>query len=124
VHVDDMARLVSWLARRDSEGNVLHILNVAGRGGSLSIQQCAEIAHSKIVRVPKRVGGLVLRKLWEWGISSIPPEALPYMIGSYTMNTSRLQQLLGSEYDQVMKYTVEDALADSFREATAAGASA
>jgi hypothetical protein len=46
------------------------------------------------------------------------------MIGSYTMNTSRLQQLLGSEYDQVMKYTVEDALADSFREATAAGASA
>ena len=124
VHVDDMARLVSWLARRDSEGNVLHILNVAGRGGSLSIQQCAEIAHSKIVRVPKRVGGLVLRKLWEWGISSIPPEALPYMIGSYTMNTSRLQQLLVSEYDQVMKYTVEEALADSFREATAAGASA
>lgn len=124
VHVDDMARLVSWLARRDSEGNVLYILNVAGRGGSVSIQKCAEIAHSKIVRVPKSVGALALRKLWEWGISSIPPEALPYMIGSYTMNTSRLQQLLGSEYDQVIKYTVEDALADSFHEPTASGASA
>jgi hypothetical protein len=68
--------------------------------------------------------GLALRKLWEWGISSIPPDALPYMIGSYTMNTSRLQQLLGSEYDQVIKYTVEDALADSFKSSEAAGASA
>ena len=124
IHVDDMARLVAWLARRDSEGNVLHILNVAGRGGSLSIQQCAEIAHSKIVRVPKSMCGLALRKLWEWGISSIPPDALPYMIGSYTMNTSRLQQLLGSEYDQVIKYTVQDALADSFKSSEAAGASA
>jgi nucleoside-diphosphate-sugar epimerase len=124
VHVDDMARLVSWLARRDSEGNVLHILNVAGRGEPLTIQQCADLAHSKIVRLPKSLCGVVLRKLWEWEISSIPPEALPYMIGSYTMNTSRLQQLLGSEYDQVIKYTVADALADSFREPAAVGASA
>lgn len=124
VHVDDMARLVSWLARRDSEGNVLHILNVAGRGEPLTIQQCAELAHSKILRVPRSLCALVLRKLWEWGISSIPPEALPYMIGSYTMNTARLQKLLGSEYDQVIKYTVTDALADSFTGASATGASA
>ena len=39
---------------------------------------------------------IVLRLLWKFGISSIPPEALPYMIGSYTMDTTRLQQFLGS----------------------------
>ena len=124
VHVDDMARLIAWLARRDSEGNRLHILNVAGRGAALSIRRCAEIAHSKVVRLPKSLCGIVLQKLWEWGISSIPPEALPYMIGSYTMNTSRLQQLLGSEYDQVIKYSIEEALSDSFAQACAVGASA
>lgn len=118
VHVDDMARLIAWIARRDAEGNALHILNVAGRGEPMKITECAEVAHSKIVRLPKGACGWALQKLWDWGISSIPPEALPYMIGSYTMNTSRLQQLLGSEYDQVIKYTVRDALADSFNSVT------
>ena len=37
------------------------------------------------------------------------------MIGSYTMDTSRLQQFLGPEYPQVIQYTTEDALKDSFR---------
>ena len=57
---------------------------------------------------------MILRLLWKWGISSIPPEALPYMIGSYTMDTSRLQQFLGADYTRVMHYSVEEALRDSF----------
>ena len=53
--------------------------------------------------------------MWKFGISSIPPDALPYLIGSYTMDTSRLQQFLGAEYPRVIQYTVEDALRDSFK---------
>jgi hypothetical protein len=53
--------------------------------------------------------------LWRLGISSIPPDALPYMIGSYTMDTARLQQFLGPQYPEVIQYTVEDALKDSFK---------
>ena len=79
------------------------------------------MANSKIRRVPnRRICGLILRKLWDWGISGIPPEALPYMIGSYTMDTSRLQRFLGADYAQVIQYTVEEALQDSFKESVAA----
>jgi UDP-glucose 4-epimerase len=116
VHVDDMARLMAWLLRRKPDGNQLHILNVAGRGGPITIERAAQLANAKIVRVPKFVGRIVLQKLWDWGISGIPPEALPYMIGSYTMDTTRLKQMLGQDYEKVMQYTVEDALADSFTE--------
>ncbi len=116
VHVDDMARLFAWLVRRKAEGNKLHILNVAGRGGPITLERAAEMANAKIVRVPKFLGKIVLQKLWDWGISGIPPEAMPYMIGSYLMDTTRLKQMLGADYEKVMQYTIEDALADSFAE--------
>ncbi len=117
VHVDDMARLLAWLLQRSPEGNKLHVLNVAGRGAALSIRECAQVANAKIVRFPKSVCAFLLDKLWEWEISSIPPDALPYMIGSYTMDTTRLQQLLGNDYTKVIQYTILDALADSFKTA-------
>jgi hypothetical protein len=59
--------------------------------------------------------GLVLRFLWKRQISAIPPEALPYMTGEYIMNTDRLRNFLGKEYETVISYTVADAFADSFR---------
>lgn len=117
VHVDDMARLLAWLLRRSPEGNKLHVLNVAGRGAAMSIRECAQVAHAKIVRFPRSVCAFLLEKLWDWEISSIPPEALPYMIGSYTMDTTRLQTLLGDDYAKVIQYTILDALADSFKAA-------
>ena len=117
VHVDDMARLRAWLLKRSPEGNRLHLLNVAGRGSPLSVRECAQVAHAKILRLPQSVCAFLLQKLWDWEISSIPPEALPYMIGSHTMDTTRLQQLLGADYATVIQYTLLDALADSFRAA-------
>jgi hypothetical protein len=51
--------------------------------------------------------------LWKLGISTVPPAALPYLIGSYTMDTTRLQQFLGEEYARVIQFTIEDALRDS-----------
>ena len=115
VHVDDVARLLVYLLHRPHSDPPVTILNVAAHGEPLSIQACAEIAHAEIKRVPGRaVCRLILRLLWKWGISSIPPEALPYMIGSYTMNTTRLQEFLGSDYPRVIHYSVEEALRDCF----------
>ncbi len=114
VHVDDMARLLVYLLHRPESDPPLTILNVAGRGEPISVQRCAEIANAQIKRVPRAACRAVLRLLWKWEISSIPPAALPYMIGSYTMDTTRLQQFLGAEYPQVIQYTIEDALRDSF----------
>jgi UDP-glucose 4-epimerase len=114
VHVDDMARLLAYLLHRPKSDPPVTILNVAGRGESVTIQRCAEIANSEVKRVPRAVCRPILGVLWKWGISSIPPAALPYMIGSYTMDTTRLQNLLGDKYPQVIQYTIEDALRDSF----------
>jgi len=115
VHVDDVARLLVYLLGRPSTDPAVTILNVAAPGKPLSIQACAEIAHATVKRVPSRAAcRLVLKMLWRWGISSIPPEALPYMIGSYTMDTTRLQQFLGPDYRNVFRYSVEEALRDSF----------
>jgi nucleoside-diphosphate-sugar epimerase len=115
VHVDDVARLLTFLLNRPSSDPPVTIMNVTGRGEPITIQRCAEIAGATIKRAPSRaVFRAVLRLLWKFGISSIPPEALPYLIGSYTMDTTRLQQFLGPEYPRVIQYTVEDALRDSF----------
>src|SRR5271165_4382095 len=115
VHVDDVARLLVYLLDRTYSDPPVTILNVAAHGEPLSIRSCAEIAHATIQRVPTRAAcRLILRMLWKWGISSIPPEALPYMIGSYTMDTTRLQQFLGADYPRVIRYSIEEAFRDSF----------
>lgn len=115
VHVDDVARLLAYLLQRPHSDPPVTILNVAAHGDPLPIRRCAEIAHATVQQVPTRAAcRLILRLLWKWQISAIPPEALPYMIGSYTMDTTRLQKFLGADYPHVMQYSVEDALRDSF----------
>jgi nucleoside-diphosphate-sugar epimerase len=116
LHVDDMARLLVVLLYRPETDPLITVMNVAGRGEPLTVQRCAEIAQATIKRVPTRAAfRTVLRFLWRFGISSIPPDALPYLIGSYTMDTTRLEQFLGPDYPRVIQYTVEEALRDSFK---------
>jgi hypothetical protein len=52
--------------------------------------------------------------MWDLGISGVPPEAFPYIAGSYTMRTERLRQFLGPRYSEIMQHDVRSALADSF----------
>jgi nucleoside-diphosphate-sugar epimerase len=52
VHVDDMARLIAWILKREPEAQRLTILNVAGRGDPLTFAQCIEMARAKLLRVP------------------------------------------------------------------------
>jgi len=116
VHVDDMARLIRHILQREPETQRLTVLNVAGRGEPLTFARCIETAHAKLVRVPgKWAMRQVLAFLWSRKISAIPPDALPYMTGQYTMNTDRLRRFLGPEYEHVIRYTIADAFADSFR---------
>jgi nucleoside-diphosphate-sugar epimerase len=119
IHVDDMARLIQHILQREPETQRLTVLNVAGRGEPLTFGKCIEMAHAKLVRVPgKWVMRQVLRFLFKQQISAIPPEAVPYMTGEYIMNTDRLRRFLGPEYDHVIRHTVTDAFADSFKPAS------
>ena len=119
VHVDDMARLTVYILRRDTRGRKVIVLNVAGRGDSISLHMAARIARQNIVQLPSvRLCRWTLTLLWKLGISSVPPDALPYMIGSYLMDTSRLRAFLGPDYPDVIRFTSEQALEDTFRPAT------
>src|SRR4051794_15207957 len=86
VHVDDVARLISFILERPATAGQLTVLNVAGRGESLPFGECATLAAAKIIRLPGRFAcRLVLELMWKVGISGVPPAALPYILGSYTM---------------------------------------
>jgi hypothetical protein len=56
----------------------------------------------------------VLQLMWDWKLSAIPPDAVPYMTGQYIMNTGRLQKFLGDDYERVIAKTNAEAFADSF----------
>jgi nucleoside-diphosphate-sugar epimerase len=125
IHVDDMARLIQHILQREPETQRLTVLNVAGRGDPLTFARCIEMAGAKLVRVPgKWAMQQVLKFLWARKISAIPPEAVPYMTGQYIMNTDRLRRFLGPEYDHVIRYSIADAFADSFRSGATASSGA
>ncbi len=115
VHVDDMARLIAWILKREPEAQRLTILNVAGRGDPLTYAQCVKLAHASLLRVPGRwTMRHILQLLWNWNISAIPPDAVPYMTGQYIMNTDRLKKFLGDDYGRVIEKTNVEAFVDSF----------
>ena len=125
VHVDDVARLIAHIVERKLGDPALAILNVAGRGDSLSLRRCIEIANIEVKRVPGRaMCRRALKLLWDLGVSDIPVQALPYLLGSLTMDTARLRVFLGEHYRSVMQYTCEEALADSFKASIADRAAA
>jgi len=115
VHVDDMARLLAWILRQHEAGQKLTVLNVAGRGEALSFERCAQIAGTRVVRLPGKIGcRLALSFGWDFGIASVPAAAIPYFTGTYLVDTRRLREFLGADYENVIRHTCEQALADSF----------
>ena len=116
VHVDDMARLLAWILRHHDTGYGLTVLNVAGRGEALTFERCAQIAGTKVARLPGKTGcRIALNMGWKLGISSVPAAAVPYFTGTYLMDTARLREFLGKDYEDVIRHSCEEALADSFR---------
>jgi len=115
VHIDDMARLVAHILSRRQADPHLTILNVAGRGDPLSLRRCIEIARIPVRRVPARsICRQLLGLRWDLGISEIPPEALPYLLGSCAMDTAKLRVFLGEHYRSIIQHTCDEALAESF----------
>lgn len=115
VHVDDMARLIAHIVQRKQADQRLTILNVAGRGDSLSLRRCIEIANTEVKHVPgKAICRRALKLLWDLRVSEIPPEALPYLLGSCIIDTAKLRVFLGEHYRSVVQCTCEEALLESF----------
>ena len=113
-HVDDVARLIAWIAHRSQSRDPLTVLNVAGRDDALTVTQCAQLVNTGIRRIPTvMLWRTIVKLMWDFGATSIPPDSSPYLIGSYTMDTTKLRHLLGKDYERVIRYTNEAALADS-----------
>jgi nucleoside-diphosphate-sugar epimerase len=116
VHVEDMARLIAYILRRRQTDPQVSIMNVAARGDSLTLATCAKIANIGIKRLYGRaLCRMVLNLLWKLNISAVPPEAFPYLVGSYVMETARLRIFLGDDYRKVIQYTCEEAFASTFK---------
>jgi len=121
IHVDDVARVIAWILKSPKTQDQVTILNLAGRGEAITVAECARLMGASIKRLPSvALCRTVIQTMWNLGATSIPPDAFPYLIGSYTMDTSKLRALLGKEYEQVVRYTNESALADSAGSAPAA----
>ena len=118
VHIEDVARVIAFiLNKKEPEAQRLTILNVAGRGTPLTYEQCIHIAKAKLVRVPsEKLFQLVLQLFWKMRISTIPPDAMPYMLSDTVMDTTRLQEFLGPEYKNVVKYPIAEAFAECFKQ--------
>lgn len=118
VHIDDVARLIAFVLNKTvPESQRLTVLNVAGRGGPLTYAQCIRLADAKLVRVPtEKLFALLLKFLWSIKLSAIPPDVAPYMTSDTVMNTSRLEQFLGREYEDVIRFPVADAFSECFRD--------
>lgn len=118
VHIEDVARLIAFILRKtEPESQRLTILNVAGRGGTLTYDQCIRLANAKLVRVPtEKLFGLILKFFWAIKLSTIPPDVAPYMTSDTVMDTSRLQAFLGYEYEKVIRFPIADAFSECFRQ--------
>lgn len=117
VHVDDVARLIAWILRKPASHKAdVTLMNVAGRGEPITFEDVAALGHARVRHVPgKWAMREALRVMWNRGTSAIPPEATPYLCGSCLVDTSRLKQFLGGDYEKVIQYTIATALQDTFK---------
>jgi nucleoside-diphosphate-sugar epimerase len=118
VHVDDVARIIAFILNKtEPEAQRLTILNVTGRGGPLTYDQCIQMAKAKLVRVPtEKLFALALKFMWAMKISTIPPDIVPYMTSDTLMDTLRLAEFLGPEYKTVVRYSIAESFADCFNQ--------
>jgi nucleoside-diphosphate-sugar epimerase len=116
VHADDVARLIAHIVQRRQADPYLTVLNVAGRGEPLSLRQCIEIAGIRVRQLPgKGLCRQAMSLLWDWGASDVPPQALPYLLGSCALDTARLRVFLGEQYRSIIRHTSEEALVESLQ---------
>ena len=112
VHADDVARLLAWTLTH-YRGGAMEMFNVAGEG-TLSLAECAELSRTALIRAGgERTVRLLLRVMYALGVSAVPAEALAYYLEPPTMDTSRLREALGADWETVMRYSTRAALEES-----------
>lgn len=115
-HVDDVARLIAWTLARPKEREPITILNVAGRGEPMTVAEAIRATKASVKRLPTAMlCRAMIGMMWRLGATSIPPDAFPYLIGSYPMDTGKLEKFLGMDYEQVIRYSTDAALLDAMR---------
>jgi len=113
VHVDDVARVLQWTLEHFQPKH-LKIINLAGRGEGVTFAECARLAGTPVVHLPSEKWVIAqLRFIWAIGLSGMPPQAIPYFLGTCTMDTTRLREEMGAEYESVVRFTAREALLDS-----------
>ncbi len=113
VHVDDVARVLRWTLDHYMPGR-LAVFNLAAPGPPISFEECARLARTPILHLPSRqLVELLLRLFWAVGLSGVPPESLPYFLGSYTMDTTRLRAELAGDYEAVLRHCSREAFLES-----------
>ena len=123
MHIDDAARVLARLAQIFSPGE-LNVLNLQGRGPASSGDDVARLAGLRMIRLPSYALVAVLYRIsWALGISAVPPDALPYFCGSYTMDTTKLERLLGPDYPKMVRKTSAECILETVGKAAAANPS-
>ena len=124
-HVDDVARLIAFLAGHPGPEGEIELFNVAARGEALSVDECCRITGTRSLRLPdESLIRLALEIAWKQGASDMPPDALPYVLGEYTLSTQWLQERLGTDYGSVIQFTNEQALRSAMGEVAKSGSGA
>ncbi len=119
MHIDDAARVVARLSEIYSPGE-LNILNLQGRGAATSGDDIARLAGLRMVRLPSYgLVALLYQISWALGISAVPPDALPYFCGSYFMDTTKLESLLGPDYPKMVRMTSAECILETVGKAGA-----
>jgi hypothetical protein len=58
---------------------------------------------------------MLIQSMWKMGVSDVPPEALPYLLGSFIMDTTRLAGFLGDDYKNVIQFSSAEALKEGVK---------
>lgn len=109
LHPDDLLRLIIWLVEKGPRGGC-STLNVAGRGPAISQEEATNIAGLPIKRAPGWWARRTMRRRWEKGLSSLPPESFGLLTSASLVDCTRLEKLLGSDYTQVIRRSSREAL--------------
>ena len=118
MHIDDAARVLARLCDIYRPGE-LSVLNLQGRGPAVTAADCARWGGQGMLRLPSYgLVELLYRLFWALGISSAPPEVLPYFAGSYIMDTTKLETLLGDEYNRLVRFTSEESIRETVADTT------
>jgi UDP-glucose 4-epimerase len=123
VHVDDVARVIAWFIEHPNAPGTVDAYNVAGRGPALDIAAACAITGVQAQRLPGMSAvAMALQTAWKLGISDMPPDALPYVVGEYTLSTDKLRSVIGSDYESIVRYTNEQALAAAIQNSASSAA--